>query len=78
MVRKDRIDAFGAVSLVGFSLLLGFNQVVIKVVNEGMQPVFVQSPPTAPDSTRTESWPSRPRPMATVSPPDPEPMTTAR
>jgi drug/metabolite transporter (DMT)-like permease len=40
MVRKDRIDAFGAVSLVGFSLLLGFNQVVIKVVNEGMQPVF--------------------------------------
>jgi drug/metabolite transporter (DMT)-like permease len=40
MGRKDRIDAFGAVSLILFSALLGFNQVVIKVVNEGLQPVF--------------------------------------
>lgn len=40
MANKDRIDAFGAVSLVLFSALLGFNQVVIKVVNEGLQPVF--------------------------------------
>ena len=40
MDRKDRIDAFGAVSLVAFSALLGLNQVVIKVVNEGVQPVF--------------------------------------
>lgn len=40
MQRKDRIDAFGAVSLVMFSALLGFNQVVIKVVNDGLQPVF--------------------------------------
>lgn len=40
MDRKDRIDAFGAVSLILFSALLGFNQVVIKVVNEGLQPVF--------------------------------------
>lgn len=40
MERKQRIDAFGAVSLVLFSALLGFNQVVIKVVNEGLQPVF--------------------------------------
>lgn len=40
MERKDRIDTFGAVALVGFSALLGFNQVVIKVVNEGLQPVF--------------------------------------
>lgn len=40
MQRKDHIDAFGAVALIGFSALLGFNQVVIKVVNEGLQPVF--------------------------------------
>ena len=40
MERKDRIDAFGAISLTGFSLILAFNQVVIAVVNEGLQPVF--------------------------------------
>ena len=40
MERKPNIDAFGAISLVGFSMLLGFNQVVIKVVNSGFQPVF--------------------------------------
>ena len=40
MARKERIDAFGAVSLTLFSALLGYNQVVIKVVNEGLQPVF--------------------------------------
>lgn len=40
MERKARIDAFGAVALVGFSALLGFNQVVIRVVNDGLQPVF--------------------------------------
>ncbi len=40
MERKDHIDAFGAVSLIGFSAVLGLNQVVVKVVNEGLQPVF--------------------------------------
>ncbi len=40
MTRKDRIDAAGALALAGFSLLLAFNQVVIRVVNEGLQPVF--------------------------------------
>ena len=40
MERKDGIDAFGAVALIGFSMVLGFNQVIIKVVNEGFQPVF--------------------------------------
>jgi drug/metabolite transporter (DMT)-like permease len=40
MQRKDRVDAFGLVSLVGFAALLGFNQVVIKIVNDGLQPVF--------------------------------------
>jgi drug/metabolite transporter (DMT)-like permease len=38
--QKTRIDAFGAISLTGFALLLAFNQVVIKVVNDGLQPVF--------------------------------------
>ncbi len=41
MERKDRIDLFGAVALTGFSLLLAFNQVAIKVTNEGLQPVFL-------------------------------------
>ena len=40
MERKPNIDAFGAISLIVFSVLLGFNQVVIKVVNGGLQPVF--------------------------------------
>ncbi len=40
MERKDRIDTFGALSLTGFSLMLAFNQVVIAVVNDGLQPVF--------------------------------------
>jgi uncharacterized membrane protein len=40
MERKDYIDTFGAASLIGFSLLMAFNQVVIKVVNDGLQPVF--------------------------------------
>lgn len=40
MQRKHRIDTFGALALIGFSAFLGFNQVIIKVVNEGLQPVF--------------------------------------
>lgn len=40
MPRKDRIDAAGAAGLVGFSLLLAVNQVLIKLVNAGFQPVF--------------------------------------
>ncbi|MBT8416905.1 MAG: DMT family transporter [Silicimonas sp.] len=40
MAKKDQIDSFGAVSLVAFAALLAFNQVVIAVVNEGLQPVF--------------------------------------
>lgn len=40
MERKDSLDAFGVVSLVGFSMLMGLNQVVVKIVNEGLQPVF--------------------------------------
>lgn len=40
MERKSKIDAFGASSLILFSALLGLNQVLVKIVNGGMQPVF--------------------------------------
>ena len=40
MERKSQIDLFGAAALTGFALLLAFNQVVIKVTNGGLQPVF--------------------------------------
>ena len=40
MPRKDQMDAFGATSLVLFAALFGFNQVVIKTMNDGIQPVF--------------------------------------
>ena len=39
-VRKKSIDTFGAASLIGFSLLLGINHIVIKLVNVGIQPIF--------------------------------------
>lgn len=38
--KLDRLDTFGVVGLTGFALLLAFNQVVIKVTNGGLQPVF--------------------------------------
>jgi drug/metabolite transporter (DMT)-like permease len=40
MEKKSQIDLFGVVALSGFALLLAFNQVVIKVTNGGLQPVF--------------------------------------
>ncbi|QYK43568.1 MAG: DMT family transporter [Paracoccaceae bacterium] len=40
MMRRDRLDAFGAAALTGIAALLAFNQVVIVWVNEGLQPVF--------------------------------------
>ncbi len=40
MERKDRIDALGGAVLLTFSLLVGLNQVMIKLVNAGLQPVF--------------------------------------
>lgn len=39
-MRKDRLDGFGALVLLGITLLLAVNQIVIKVVNTGIQPVF--------------------------------------
>jgi drug/metabolite transporter (DMT)-like permease len=40
MEKKSQIDLFGAAALTSFALLLAFNQVVIKVTNGGLQPVF--------------------------------------
>ncbi len=39
-LRKSRIDANGAMLLVLVSVLLGMNQVAVKLVNAGMNPVF--------------------------------------
>jgi len=38
--RKDRIDLTGGTLLVVFSALLGLNQVLVKLVNAGMAPIF--------------------------------------
>ena len=38
--RRDRLDAFGAGALLGVALLLAFNQIIVKLVNQGLQPVF--------------------------------------
>jgi len=40
MEKKTKIDAFGAIALIAFSLLLGINHVVIKIVNLGLNPIF--------------------------------------
>lgn len=40
MERKDRVDMAGAAALAGFAAILAFNQVVIKVSNGGISPVF--------------------------------------
>ena len=40
MQRKDHLDRFGVVALLGFALLMAFNQIVIKFTNAGLQPVF--------------------------------------
>ncbi len=38
--KKNRVDLFGGTVLLLFSGVLGLNQVLIKLVNEGLQPVF--------------------------------------
>lgn len=40
LVRRDHIDTRGAVLLIGFSVLIGFNQALVKLVNAGFNPVF--------------------------------------
>ena len=39
-VRKDHIDLLGGSLLVGFSVVLGLNQALVKIVNAGLAPVF--------------------------------------
>ena len=39
-LRKDRIDALGGSLLIGFSVVLGLNQALVKIVNDGLAPVF--------------------------------------
>jgi drug/metabolite transporter (DMT)-like permease len=38
--RKDHIDLLGGSLLLGFSVILGLNQALVKIVNEGFAPVF--------------------------------------
>ena len=40
MEKKSHMDAFGAAALIAFALHLAFNQVVIKVTNDGFGPIF--------------------------------------
>ncbi|MFN3936303.1 MAG: DMT family transporter [Gemmobacter sp.] len=40
MPRRDRIDGIGLAALIALSLLFGLNQVTIKLVNAGFNPVF--------------------------------------
>ena len=40
MEKKEKIDLFGVLALMGLSALLGLNHVIIKVVNTGLNPVF--------------------------------------
>ena len=40
MIRKEKIDSIGALALIVFSATMGLNQVMIKIVNDGLQPVF--------------------------------------
>lgn len=40
MDHKDRMDALGAALLIGFALLMGLNQALVKLVNVGFGPAF--------------------------------------
>lgn len=40
MTRKDRLDGFGILALLSVQFLFAFNQIIVKTVNEGLQPVF--------------------------------------
>jgi drug/metabolite transporter (DMT)-like permease len=39
-MRKDRLDGSGVAALLAVSTLLAFNQILVKYVNTGLQPVF--------------------------------------
>lgn len=38
--RKTQFDSTGVAAMVGFTMLMAFNQVLVKFVNTGLQPVF--------------------------------------
>ena len=38
--RKEKMDLLGSSFLIGFSILLGLNQALIKLVNAGFSPLF--------------------------------------
>ena len=40
VIRRERIDALAATTLVSFNVLLGLNQALVKLVNAGFAPVF--------------------------------------
>jgi drug/metabolite transporter (DMT)-like permease len=40
MERKDRLDLIGVSAMLGFATLFAFNQIVIKITIEGIQPIF--------------------------------------
>ncbi len=40
MPRKERLDAIGGTVLMGVTLLFALNQMIIKITNAGLQPVF--------------------------------------
>jgi drug/metabolite transporter (DMT)-like permease len=40
MIRKSRVDANGVILLTAISALMGANQVIVKLVNSGLGPVF--------------------------------------
>ena len=40
MKQQQNMDITGALLLIGFAIVLAFNQVVIKVTNDGFQPAF--------------------------------------
>ena len=40
MSRKGHVDSIGVVFLVGVSAIMGFNQVLVKLVNAGLGPIF--------------------------------------
>lgn len=39
-MRKDRLDALGLASLLGLTVLLALNQIIVKLATVGLQPVF--------------------------------------
>ena len=44
-MRKDRLDGVGFATLIGVAGILAANQIIIKIVDQGLQPVFRLSIP---------------------------------